>query len=257
MFLFLHPMPRYFVKLAYDGQAYHGWQRQKNAMSVQQVIEDSLSTILRTPSYVIGCGRTDTGVHAKEYYLHVDLEAGLDLETVRFRWNQNLPPDIAIHDIIPVHEKAHARFDATAREYRYFIHRKKDAFSHGRSYLLRKNLDQEAMQEAAQELIGKKDFEAFARTHSDQKTSICDLKKASWTFLEDEWVFTIVADRFLRNMVRAIVGTLVEVGEHKLDLDAFREVILSKDRSKAGTSAPAQGLYLYRIDYPYLQHHGE
>ena len=254
MFLFLRPMSRFFVELSYNGTAYHGWQRQTTAISVQEVLEETLSKILRCPIIpVVGCGRTDTGVHASSYFMHLDLPDDVDIELLHYKWNHLLPSDISLHRFISVDEKAHARYDALNREYTYFIHGSKDSFKMPFSYYLWRELDAEAMQKAADLLIGKKDFNAFARAHGSQKTSICYVRKAYWHTEGSHWHFKIEADRYLRNMVRAIVGTLIEVGKGNLDVPGFQDVIDSKDRKKAGSSAPANGLFLSRIDYPYIQ----
>jgi len=247
-------MSRFFVELSYDGSQYHGWQRQSTAISVQEVLEEGLARLLRCPVIpVVGCGRTDTGVHASSYFMHLDLPDDTDIALLHYKWNHLLPPQISVHRFIPVHDKAHARFDATSREYRYFIHREKDSFKTPFSYYLWRDLDLNAMQEAASLLIGKKDFNAFARAHGSQKTSICDVRKAEWHIEDHKWYFIIEADRFLRNMVRAIVGTLLEVGMGKMSVDEFQKVIDSLNRKEAGSSAPANGLFLSRIDYTYIQ----
>jgi tRNA pseudouridine38-40 synthase len=247
-------MSRFFIELSYAGTAYHGWQRQITAISVQEIVEDGLAKVLRAGRItVMGCGRTDTGVHASSYFMHVDLPEETDISQLHYKWNHFLPSDISLHRFIPVHDKAHARYDATAREYRYHIHREKDSFKLPYSLYLWRELDLDSMQKAAALLIGKKDFNAFARSHGSQKTSMCDVRKAQWTTDGPYWTFTIEADRFLRNMVRAVVGTLLQVGMGKLTIEGFQKVIDNKDRKQAGSSAPANGLFLSRIDYPYIQ----
>lgn len=248
-------MQRYFVKLSYDGTNYSGWQRQENAVSVQQTLEKSLSTILRTEISMMGCGRTDTGVHASVFYAHFDVDEKLeDTEKLLFKLNRFLPPDIAVHEFIEVDEKAHTRFDAVEREYKYFVHFQKNPFLTKTSYLSFRNLDVKKMNQAAELLIKEGDFAAFCKAGSQNKSTICDVKVAVWKWIEEEEriVFTIRANRFLRNMVRAVVGTLFEVGMGNLTVDDFQEIIESKDRTNAGSSAAARGLFLSDVVYPFL-----
>lgn len=244
-------MQRYFLQLSYKGTNYHGWQVQPNAISVQEVIEDALSKILREEISVVGAGRTDTGVHAKNYILHFDLEKSypekLDLV---YKLNSFLPSDIAVHKVWMVHNEAHARFDAISRTYHYFISREKDPFSTDVSYKYLKSLDVAKMNEAAAKLFDYTDFTSFSRLHTDVKTNNCKIMQAEWIEKNNELVFVVKADRFLRNMVRAIVGTLLEVGQGKLSIEQFCEIIERKDRGAAGASAPAQGLFLVDITYP-------
>jgi tRNA pseudouridine38-40 synthase len=248
--------PRYFVQLSYDGSHFHGWQRQPNALSVQEVLEAALSKILRQEKVITtGCGRTDTGVHATEFYAHFNaMNAIEDAEQVVFRVNQVLPKSIAIQRIFPVGDKAHSRFDATERGYHYFLHFKKDPFLHQRSMYYPYELDMEKMNAAAQYLIRQGDFSSFCKSGGGQKTNICDVRKAEWSVNEKgQWVFHIVADRFLRNMVRAVVGTLIEVGRGKLEVAAMQEIIELQQRGAAGDSVYACGLYLTQVSYPYLK----
>lgn len=244
---------RYFLRLAYNGAKYCGWQRQPNAVSVQQVIEESLATMLRTPTPIVGAGRTDAGVHAACMYAHLDTSQPIEDEVAFIRsLNHLCGRDIAIYDIYPVHEDAHARFDATARTYKYVISQQKSPFAYPYSWQLQFPLDIEAMNRAAAMLLNVSDFTSFAKLHTDVKTNICKVSKAEWSRGADNTlIFTIRADRFLRNMVRAVVGTLVEVGRGKMNLEQFLAVIEAKDRCAAGNSVPAQGLFLHHIEYPY------
>ncbi len=242
---------RYFLRLAYDGTRFHGWQRQPNAVSVQQTIEEALSIILRHPVEITGSGRTDTGVHARETFAHFDTQNQIS-DTGKFlvSLNRLCGRDIAISEVLPVHEDAHARFDAQRRTYKYFVHFKKDPFLQGLSWETHP-LDIDKMNEAASLLLETKDFTSFAKLHSDAKTNICDVTEARWEHHgEDGAVFTITADRFLRNMVRAVVGTLVDVGRGKTDKEDVRRIIERKDRCAAGTSMPAHALYLWEVKYP-------
>ncbi|MDR0864126.1 MAG: tRNA pseudouridine(38-40) synthase TruA [Candidatus Symbiothrix sp.] len=244
-------MKRYFIYLAYNGKNYCGWQRQPNGMTVQAQIEQALSALLRTPVELTGAGRTDSKVHATRMAAHFDSEANdLDASQLTGRLNRILPQDICIHKIVPVKANAHARFDALSRTYKYFITDKKEPFRHDRLYRVTAPLDYDRMNEAARILLEYKDFSSFSKLHTDVKTNNCVVMKAGWTTEKEVHVFTIQANRFLRNMVRAIVGTLLEVGKGKLSLEGFREVIESKDRAKAGTSVPGNALFLVNIEYP-------
>ncbi len=242
---------RYFLELSYLGKAYNGWQIQDNAPSVQQTLQEALSTVLRTPTSVVGAGRTDTGVHAIHYVAHFDSERPLE-DSQRFCYHLNavLPEDIAVCDVRYVRDDAHARFDAVEREYKYYVSPHKDPFRREVTYQLIMPLDLERMNEAAGMLLGQRDFTSFSKLHSGNKTNICRVTQARWQEQSDCYVFTVVADRFLRNMVRAIVGTLLDVGRGKLSVDEFRAVIDGCDRALAGTSAPPQGLFFTRVDYP-------
>lgn len=244
-------MQRYFIHLAYNGSNYHGWQRQPNALSVQEVLENCLSTLLRKPIEIIGAGRTDSGVHAKEMYAHFDFENQLSEDLVK-KMNSYLSADIVIFDIINVNIEAHARFDASSRTYEYHIHTKKDPFLTSHSYLVKHTLNLEAMREASIILLKYDDFECFSKVHTDVNTFICQISEIHWQAIEHRLIFTISANRFLRNMVRAIVGTLLEVGLGKLQVDDMHCIIQSKNRGQAGFSVPAHGLFLTKVKYPYL-----
>lgn len=243
---------RYFIKLAYNGAAYHGWQQQENALTVQQVVEESLSVLLKSDTLVTGCGRTDTGVHAREFYAHFDTQM-LDLKDqthLKYKLNSFLPSDIVIFDIIPVKADAHARFSALSRTYQYVINTHKDPFNTAFSYYLYGDLDTDRMNEACLILHDYLDFTSFSKLHTQVKTNNCKISHAQWVKNNSSIVFTIQADRFLRNMVRAIVGTMIDIGRGKINLDDFRNIIESKNRSEAGTSVPAHALFLSRVEYP-------
>ena len=244
---------RYFIRLGYRGAAYHGWQVQPQDTSVQQTIEEALATLLRVPTPVTGAGRTDAGVNARLMVAHFDAERPIgDVERLKHSLNALLPPDIAIYGIMPVHDDAHARFDATSRTYKYFAVTQKDPFLYPLSWKCPPDLDFTLMNQAAARLLDYTDFTSFSKLHTDVKTNNCRVTHAQWTREGDsQWVFTITADRFLRNMVRAIVGTLVEVGRHKMTIEEFCQVIERKDRCAAGTSMPGHALFLWDITYPY------
>ncbi|MDR0834952.1 MAG: tRNA pseudouridine(38-40) synthase TruA [Candidatus Symbiothrix sp.] len=248
-------MKRYFITLAYNGKNYCGWQIQPNGSTVQAELERALTTVLQTPIAVTGAGRTDAGVHASQMVAHFDCVNELfDLPSFVGKLNRFLPKDIAIQSIVPVKADAHARFDAVSRTYHYVITHEKNPFRSGEMYYLPRPLNYRLMNEAAQILFEYTDFTSFSKLHTDVKTNDCKLMQAHWRRDEqydgEVWVFTIQADRFLRNMVRAIVGTLIEVGRGKLSLEEFRNVIEGKDRGKAGTSVPAHALFLTEIKYP-------
>lgn len=241
---------RFFIQFSYFGKAYHGWQNQPNAITVQEVLEKGMSKLLNSPVSLMGAGRTDTGVHAKMMYAHFDVDALEDIQDYIFRLNSFLPNDIAVERIFEVKDDAHARFHATARTYEYHIAKSKDPFTTDLTYFVKKELDVEQMNIAANLLLGKKDFECFSKSNTDVFTNICDLREAQWSIKENNLIFTITADRFLRNMVRAIVGTLINVGLGKYSPDYVNTILKSKDRTKAGVSVPAKGLYLTSIVYP-------
>lgn len=244
-------MYRYFTQLSFKGTHYHGWQIQPNAVSVQETVEKALSTILREEISVVGAGRTDTGVHASFYVLHFDTSEEIwDSQKLVFRLNSFLPPDIAIQKIWSVPKDAHARFSAVSRTYHYYITTVKNPFQTEIAFYYHGKLDVTKMNEAADILFEYSDFTSFSRLHTDVKTNLCKIFQAGWEMEGEMLVFKIKADRFLRNMVRAIVGTLLEVGKGKLTLEDFRKIIEKKDRKSAGTSAPAQGLFLVDVEYP-------
>ena len=250
---------RCFIDLSYDGSAYHGWQRQPASISVQQVLEEKLSDLLGQETPVLGCGRTDTGVHASAFYAHFDWlgEFGArfaNWEQAAWKLNGMLPPDIGVRRIFEVSGADHARFSAAERAYTYWVHTQKDPFLEGRSARVYQELNLDAMNAAAAQLVFHGEFDAFQKTGGGQKTTICDVRHAHWTRTDPHRLrFDITADRFLRNMVRAIVGTLLEVGKGRRRPEGMAALIASKDRKQAGTSAPACGLYLSRVDYPFLQ----
>ncbi len=247
-------MSRYFLELAYDGSAYRGWQRQPAAPSVQAEVERALRFVLHQPElFVVGCGRTDTGVHATQYFLHFDLPEARELDE-RFvhAINSLMPENIAAYRVFPVSDEAHARFSATERGYVYLINDRKDPFLAGRSYQLKPELDLVAMQAAVPALLGKQDFSSFCLAGSDAKTMLCDVRRAEWERTESGYRFTIRADRYLRNMVRAIVGTFIRIGKGQQPPSHMAEVIAARDRAAAGKSAPARGLYLEYVSYPFL-----
>lgn len=242
---------RYFIELAYNGTRFHGWQIQPNAKSVQETLETALSTICREKMEVTGAGRTDTGVHASYYVAHFDSEkTTLDDQDFVYKLNSFLGPDLVIYRIAKVASDAHARFHATSRTYHYYISRQKDPFRQETSWYFKHQLDVYRMNVACAVLSDYNDFTSFSRLHSDVKTNNCKIFYARWTEKGHQLVFTIKADRFLRNMVRAIVGTMVEVGQGKITSGEFRKIIEAKNRGAAGASAPPEGLFLANIVYP-------
>ncbi|MDR2562363.1 MAG: tRNA pseudouridine(38-40) synthase TruA [Prevotellaceae bacterium] len=243
-------MKRYRIDLSYKGTNYHGWQVQKNANTVQAELNRALSVLLNSEIETIGCGRTDTGVHAKTYTAHFDCKEIDCTQELIFKLNCILPQDIAVSELQETSPKFHARFDAVERTYKYFIHRRKSVFIDEFSYFFPSQLDILAMNEAGQELIGTHDFSSFCKQHSGAKTGICTLRLAIWSKEDDETlVFSMSADRFLRNMVRATVGTLLDVGLGKISHKTFIEIFKAGNRSKAGVSVPAKGLFLWDIEY--------
>lgn len=245
---------RYFIHLSYDGTRYHGWQIQPNGISVEGELERCLSTILRTTIDVVGAGRTDAGVHARHMVAHFDVDDTQcvikDCKDLAYKLNRILPPDIAVYNIESASDDMHARFSATARTYHYYVSTRRDPFSRHYTWLTHFNLDFALMNEAASMLLTHKDFACFCKSHTDVKTTLCDVTEAKWIQTsETEWFFRIRANRFLRNMVRAVVGTLVEVGRHRMTLDEFKQVLESGKRTRAGESMPANALFLERIEY--------
>lgn len=250
----LNTPKRYFIEITYNGTAYHGWQTQKNANSVQEVLNKALSTICRESIETLGCGRTDTGVHARQLFAHFDLSGEVDVLDLKFLLSLNslLPYDISVKDILLVKPDAHARFDATRRSYEYHLHFKKDPFKHNLSWLLRDIPDIGLMNEAAEIIMEYTDFSCFSKSNTQTFTNNCVISRAEWENSPGGMIFHISADRFLRNMVRAIVGTLMKVGKKEIQPEEIRSIIESKDRSNAGESVPACGLYLTEVCYPYV-----
>jgi tRNA pseudouridine38-40 synthase len=260
---------RYFLELSFLGTNYHGWQRQQNAHTVQQEIENALKILLRKETETIGCGRTDTGVHARKFFAHFDSDQPLDApdsfpinksanqqinkSNFLYHLNSLLPRDISIINVHPVKENAHARFDAASRTYEYILVRRKDALLYGLSFQFEYSLDIDRMNRFAKIFLGTHDFASFSKSRTQVKTTICDVTEAAWKEEEHKLIFRITADRFLRNMVRAIVGTLLEAGEEKLSENDFKAIFESKNRSEAGMSVPACGLYLCDVKYPYIK----
>lgn len=241
---------RYFIELSYNGKAYHGWQNQPNAVTVQEVTENALSTLLNNEISLVGAGRTDAGVHANQMFAHFESDDQLDLKQLTYKLNSFLPKDIAVASIFEVKKDAHARFDAVSRGYIYKISKVKNPFVTDFAYQMQMPLDLEAMNKASMKLLGYKDFQCFSKSNTDVKTYYCDIKNAVWRDEGEILIFEIEADRFLRNMVRAIVGTLISVGLGKLKVDDIDRILESKDRSEAGYSVPAHGLYLTKVEYP-------
>lgn len=240
--------------LSYRGEPFHGWQSQPNAVSVQSTIEDGLSKVLRCPTKIVGAGRTDTGVNARRMIAHFDTQHEIkDSASLIRSLNSIIGRDIAIQAITNVADDAHARFDATSRTYHYYVCTKKSPFFHQFCWQAPVNLNFEAMNRAAEKLLQVEDFTSFAKLHTDNKTNICHVTHAKWHKIEqiDGYVFIITADRFLRNMVRAVVGTLIDVGRGKLSIDDFCRIIEAHDRCSAGTSMPGHALYLWNVTYPY------
>jgi tRNA pseudouridine38-40 synthase len=248
-------MARYFLTLSYNGADYHGWQIQENsANTVEQVLEEKLSMLLKEKVDLTGCGRTDTGVHARNYIAHFESHCPDLIENKShwiYKFNTVLPASIAVHDIRKVKDTAHARFNATQRVYYYYLSKQKNPFRGEFSWYVYGDLDFELMNKAAQLLLEHKDFTSFSKLNTQNKTNICHITKAYWLKSgPHEWRFCISADRFLRGMVRAIVGTLVMVGKNKLTIDEFRNIIEARDRKAAGNNAPANALFLVGINYP-------
>ena len=242
---------RYFIEFSYSGKNYFGYQIQPNQISVQEVLEKALSTILREEIKITGAGRTDTGVHAKKIFAHFDTEKKVE-ENLVYQLNSFLPPDITIKKIFPVKDDFHARFDATFRTYEYFISLEKNPFTQDSSWQIwKRDLDIDRMNAACETLFEYENFTSFSKLHTGNKTNNCKIYKAFWEQDGLELKFTISADRFLRNMVRAIVGTMVEIGNGKMEPKDLRKIIEDKDRSSAGTSAPPQGLFLVDVGYDF------
>ena len=244
---------RYFIHLSYNGKNYCGWQIQPNGISVQQKIEEALTVLLRVSTPIVGAGRTDAGVHAEAMVAHFDCEDAKIPDTAQLseKLNRILPQDIVISHIRQVHENAHARFDATSRKYKYYLSTQKNPFRHELTYKIHGKPDLAKMNLAAQQLFNYTDFTSFSKLHTDVKTNNCKIMHAQWEQVGSEYVFTIQADRFLRNMVRAIVGTLLDVGRGKISVEDFCRIIETKDRGKAGGSVPGHALFLVDVTYPF------
>jgi tRNA pseudouridine38-40 synthase len=246
-------MTRYFIKLAFAGTRYHGWQMQNNALTVQQELTDALRILLNCDPLITGCGRTDTGVHAKNFYAHFDFHGILGKEDclkIVYRLNSILPDDIVIKELLHVLPDAHARFSASSRTYKYVINRVKDPFRIGFAYHVYGDLDVDLMNKGAELLIKCEDFSSFAKSHTQVKTNNCNLMYAGWQGDDEQLIFTITANRFLRNMVRAIVGTLLDMGRRRIDIAALQAIVDKRSRSLAGYSVPACGLFLTEVEYP-------
>ncbi len=241
---------RYFIDLSFDGTNYHGWQIQPNGMSVQERLQQALSTLLRTPIEVTGAGRTDAGVHARQMIAHFDVAQPVDAPQLAYKLNRILPRDISVQAVYEVSDDMHARFSAVSRTYHYYIHTRKDPYLRHYSCEMHYTLDFDAMNRAASMLLEYDDFASFCKTHADVKTTLCRVTRAEWVRTSDhEWYFVITANRFLRNMVRAVTGTLIDVGRGRITLDQFRRIIESRSRTDAGESMPPQALFLEKIEY--------
>jgi len=243
---------RYFVELSYNGESFYGWQRQRKQITVQEVLEDDFSMLLRFNIEITGCGRTDTGVHAKQYFAHFDYEKLMlesDCNKLKHKLNAFLPKDIVIHRIFQVENDLHARFSAVERTYKYYVATTKNPFHYQTTYRVFEKLDMEAMNSAAALLLENKDFTSFSKVDTDVTNNLCEVKVAFWEQQGEVLVFTITANRFLRNMVRAIVGTLLLVGKGKISIADFQEIIQQKNRCKAGVSVPAGALFLEGVSY--------
>ena len=246
-------MLRYFLELSFKGTKFSGWQIQDNANSVQAEINKALTVLCGTPTECTGCGRTDTGVHALQFFTHFDISEMKDAQQFLFQLNSILPFDIVIHQLHLVHDDAHARYDARARTYQYFIHQNKNPFINEYSWHRCYDFDLMKMNEACQLLFSHEDFSCFSKSNHQQKTNLCNITEAKWVRQNDLIIFTITSNRFLRGMVRAIVGTILQVGTNKMRMDEINNVLKTGDRKEAGASVPAHGLFLTKIDYPYLQ----
>lgn len=241
---------RYFIHFAYDGTNYHGWQIQPDANSVQEELQKALSVLLRHDVEIVGAGRTDAGVHARQMVAHFEWDGQLDCQQTAYRLGRMLPKDIAIYRMEPVADDMHARFSAVRRTYHYYLHTERDPFCRQYSCELHYDLDFERMNEAGRILCTYEDFGAFCKSHSDVKTTLCKVSEAHWIQVDStHWYFRISANRFLRNMVRAIVGTMIDVGRGRITLDDFRKIVEGKQRTQAGESMPAHALFLEEIEY--------
>lgn len=243
---------RYFMVLEYNGSDFHGWQIQPNAITIQEILNHAISMLIKEKINIIGCGRTDTGVHAKKFVAHFDTQKNIEnTKQLAFKLNAFLPKKIAILRIVPMPNNAHSRFDATKRTYKYYINTNKDPFDLNFSLQINYNLNIDKMNKAAEMLLKYTDFTSFSKKHTDTKTNNCEIYFAKWKQKNNKIIFTITANRFLRNMVRSIVGTLLEVGKEKITIQDFCEIIEAKNRCKAKLSVVAHALFLYDIEYPY------
>lgn len=253
-------MYRYFLRIAYNGKNYHGWQLQLNAITVQQLIDDALKTLTGKAIETTGCGRTDTGVHAATFFLHFDLEEEIvDRDNFVHKLNAISPRDISVYEIYAVNESAHARFDATSRTYKYYIHQDTNPFVNEFSYYFPRMLNIDLILKACKLIESKHDFASFCKVGGQQFTTLCKIQSAKWSKIDNEFaqcrqfVFEITADRFLRNMVRALVGTLLDIGIEKISIEDLENIFSKQDRSYAGSSVPAHGLFLTDVKYPYIK----
>jgi tRNA pseudouridine38-40 synthase len=243
-------MQRYFIDCAYDGSAYHGWQIQPNGLSVQQTIQQALTVLLKKDIEIVGSGRTDTGVHARQQWAHADMNiSAYTKEDFIYKLNCILPQDICVKQILSVIPTAHSRFDAVERTYKYYMHFHKDPFERYYSYFVNRSLDIDKMQSAANELMKFTDFASFCKSNAGSQTTICELRRSEFEVTATGIVFTISANRFLRNMVRAVVGTLIEIGQGRLKPEELTSIIEKKNRSAAGYSVPAHALFLHEVKY--------
>jgi tRNA pseudouridine38-40 synthase len=243
-------MPRFLFEISYNGTHYNGWQSQQNATGIQEIVEKALSKLLREEIKIVGSGRTDTGVHCEQQFFHADIEKEFEVNNLILRLNSLLPKDIAIHSIRPIKATASARYDAVERTYQYRITRRKNPFHEGLAWHYFKPADITTMNKAAALLLGEQDFESFSKVKTDVNHFVCTIIKASWRQDGDRLEFTITANRFLRGMVRAIVGTLLDVGSGKITVHDFQTILKSRDRKKAGANVPSNGLYLTKVKYP-------
>ncbi len=245
-------MTRYFFEISYNGTPYYGWQQQVGQVSIQEVLQKELKKIFQQQEIeIVGCGRTDKGVHAKQFFFHVDFTYEIETENLAYKLNKMLPNSISVARIFSVNSDLHARFSAKKRTYRYFIHHQKDPFLSEFSTYIQHKVDLSIMNESCKYLLGKQDFSSFAKIHTDVKTHICTVYHAQWIEQENQLIFEISADRFLRNMVRAIVGTMLDIGTNKLTSDNLPEIIAKEDRSAASKSVSANGLFLWKVEYDF------
>ena len=248
-YLIYHTMPRYFIEFSYDGTNYHGLQKQPNSETIQELLETNMKKYLGFKSNLTLAGRTDTGVHARQMFAHFDIDDEFEQNKFCKSLNMMLPRDICIESLYLVRDDSHARFDATSRTYEYFVNSKKNAFSYRFAYYLKENLDVEKMNISCNRLLNHVDFKCFSKSNTDVKTYNCDIIFAKWNVLENGLKFKITANRFLRNMVRSIVGTMIEIGRLKISDSDFQEILNSRNRSEAGFSVPASGLFLTDVSY--------